>query len=395
MNIMSLLFKAKKKEELVLVFDVGSSSVGGALFYTQTSGAPKVIYSIREQVALEEKTDFDRLLILTLKSLETVASKISLAGLGAPKKVFCVLASPWCASQTRTVNFEKNTPFVFSEKFADSLIQKELKLFEEDYLSEFIIEGNNVRSIELKNMKTMLNGYVTSEPLGKKAQELEMSLFISISPESVLKKIEETVEKYFRCENIKFSSFMLASFSTARDMFIHQESFLLLDIGGEITEISMIKKEAMCESISFPIGRNFMIREIASALNCGLDEAKSYLSMYKDKHMNEPVNEKFEPVIGKLKEDWLKKFQESLVNLSNDISIPSTVFLTVDDDLAGFFSEIIKNEQFNQYTLTESKFRVIFLGIQALHGIAVFEENIIRDSFLVIESIYINRFLIK
>jgi len=98
-------------------------------------------------------------------------------------------------------------------------------------------------------------------------------------------------------------------------------------------------------------------------------------------------------VINKLKSQWLAKFQESLINLSNDISIPSTIFLTVDQALADFFIETIKSEQFNQYTLTESKFKVVFLGTQALHGIALFQENVIRDPFVIIESIYVNRFL--
>ena len=389
---MGFFGKSKKKDELVLVFDIGSSSVGGAVFYMQQNGTPKIIFSMREPIALEEKIDFDRFLSLTIKSLEVVVDKICMAHLGAPSKVFCVLSSPWYASQIRTINFKKNTPFIFTSKFADSLIQKEINLFEEEHLAN-LNAVNNVRSIELKSMQTKLNGYVTSEPLNQKARELEMTLFISMSPELVLKKIEEAIGRHFHFKDIKFSSFVMSSFSVARDMFVYQKNFLLVDISGEMTDISMIKKDILCQSISFPMGRNYMIRGIASTLNCSLDEARSYISLYKDKHMLESISNNFQPIINKLENDWLKKFQEALVNLSNDISIPATIFLTVDKDLADFFSEIIKNEQFNQYTLTESKFKVIFLGAQALHGIAIFEENIIRDPFLIIESIYINRFL--
>lgn len=242
-------------------------------------------------------------------------------------------------------------------------------------------------------MKTVLNGYGTSKPLNQKVKELIMTIFISMSPDQVLQKIENAIGRHFYSKDIKFSSFVMSSFAVARDMFVHQENFLLIDIGGEVTDISMIKKDILCASISFPIGKNFIIRGVSSALNCSLDEAKSLISLYKDGHMVRPTEKKIEPIINKLKIEWLKKFQESLVNLSNDISIPATIFITVDQDLVHFFTETIKNEQFNQYTLTESKFRIIFLGIQALHGIAVFKENIIHDAFLIIESIYINRFL--
>lgn len=390
---MGIFSKSKNKEELMLVFDIGSSSVGGALFYTQKSGAPKIIYSIREPIALENEINFDRFLSLTIKSLEVVVNKICMMKLGAPKKIFCVLSSPWYASQTRIIKLKKNTPFIFTQKLADSLIQKEISLFEEEHLSKYVHAQDKIRSIELKNMKTVLNGYGTSKPLNQKVKELIMTIFISMSPDQVLQKIENAIGRHFYSKDIKFSSFVMSSFAVARDMFVHQEDFLLIDIGGEVTDISMIKKDILCTSISFPIGKNFIIRGVSSVLNCSLDEAKSFISLYKDGHMIKSTEKKIEPIINKLKTEWLKKFQESLVNLSNDISIPATIFITVDQDLVHFFTETIKTEQFNQYTLTESKFRIIFLGTQALHGIAVFKENIIHDAFLIIESIYINRFL--
>lgn len=388
---MSIFGGTKEKDELALVFDVGSSSVGGALILLQKSGVPKIIYSIRESIDLEKQISFDRFFSLTLKSLEIVANKICMKGLGAPKKVFCVLSSPWYASQTRTITFEKNTSFVFNSKLADSLIQKEVFLFEGESKEKFL--HNKISSIELKNMKIMLNGYATGKPLNQKATELEMTIFISMSGEEVLEKIRDTVSRHFYSKDMKFSSFVMASFAVARDIFILQESFLLIDIGGEVTDISMVKKDILRSSISFSLGRNFLIRGVASLLDCSLDEAISYLSLYKDGHIEKATLKKIEPVINKLKMEWLAKFQESLVNLSNDISIPSTIFLTTDQDLVDFFTETIKSEQFNQYTLTESKFKVVVLNNQILNGIASFQSDVVRDPFITIESIYINRFL--
>lgn len=390
---MGIFSKVKEEKELALVFDIGSSSIGGAVFEIQKGGIPKIILSIREPIILEEKIDIDRFLFLTLKSLEIVASRICIMGVGKPSKIFCVLSSPWYASQTRVIKLEKNTPFVFSSKLADELIKKEISLFEEEHLTKFSHIDNKVRPIEFKNMKTMLNGYVTSEPFEKKAQKLEMIIFISTSGEKILGKIEETINRHFHSEKIKFSSFALASFTVARDMFVQQENFLLVDIGGEVTDIAMIKKDIIGDSISYPLGPNFMIREVAKSLKCSLSEAKSLISLYKDGHAVDSTEKKLEPIINKLKIEWLKGFQESLVNLSDDISVPATIFITVDQDLADFFSKIIKTEQFNQYTLTESEFRIIFLGAQTLHGITVFKDNINRDPFLIIESIYLNRFI--
>lgn len=389
------ILSSKKKDELVLVFDIRSSSVGGALFWLQSSGIPKIVFSIREPIVLEKKIDIDRFLSLTAKSLDIVASKIYKSGLGAPSRIFCVLSSPWHASQTRVINLKKNAPFIFTSKLADELIKKEIGLFEEEHSAEYVPAGSSIRSIELKNIKTTLNGYETPKPLNQKAQELEMTIFISISPEQILKKIEETVRAHFHFKDIKFSSFTLSSFAVVRDMYINQENFLLVDIGGEVTDISMIKKNVLRGSISFPLGLNFIIRGVASALNCSLDEAQSFISLFKDEHATGSVIKKLEPVIGRLKIEWLQKFQESLANLSNDISIPATLYIAVDKNLADFFRQTIETEQFNQYTLTESKFKVIFLGAELFHDIVMFEENTVRDTFLIVDAIYINRFLTK
>ncbi len=389
---MGIFFRQKDKKELALVFDVGSSSVGGALFEVQKDGIPKIILSIREPIILENKIDIDQFLFLALKSIEIVAGKICMMGVGKPSKIFCVLSSPWYASQTRVIKLEKNTPFLFTSKLADSLIQKEISFFEEENLAKFFHNDNKIRLIEFKTMKIMLNDYVTSDPLNKKTKKLEMTFFISMSIDQILKKIEETIFKHFHTDNIKFSSFIMASFTVARDIFVHQDNFLLVDIAGEVTDISMIKKDMLINSISYPLGYNFIIRGVAENLNCTLSEAESFISLYKDEHAIEYVEKKLELIISKLKTKWLSKFQESLINLSDDISVPATIFITVDQSLTGFFSKIIKNEQFNQYTLTEPEFRIIFLDVKILNGITAFKDNINRDPFLIIESIYLNRF---
>ena len=87
-------------------------------------------------------------------------------------------------------------------------------------------------------------------------------------------------------------------------------------------------------------------------------------------------------------------FTESDVIRFSELSLDTNP-VHIDKDFADFFSQTIKTEQFSQYTLTESKFEVIILNTQKLHGVAMFEDNVIREPFLIIDSIYINRFLIS
>ena len=390
---MDIFKNRQKKQELVLIFDVGSSSVGGALVLMSKANFPKIIYSKRESIKLGKAVDFNDLSEATLKSLEKIANTISVAGLGSPDKIFCILSSPWYMSETRNIILSKNTPFIFSKKFADSLIKKEVNIFEQECKKKYVAGNSEIVPIELKNIKITLNGYDTQKPLNQKATLLNMSIFVSASEKKILESIKETIGRYFYSKDMKFSSFVMSSFSSVCSTFINQKDFLLVDIGGEITDISMIKDDVLHSSISFPLGENFLIRGVSSILDCSLEEAIPLISLYKNEHMSDSSLNKIEPIIKKLRNEWLSKFQESLSNISNDISVPATVLLTVSQEFSDFFTETIKSEQFSQYILTESKFNVIFLGNQAFNGMVTFSENTLRDPVLVIDSIYVNRLL--
>ncbi len=385
-------FRKKEKKELVLIFDIGSSSIGGAFVELSPSLAPKVIKSIREPIRLEEVLNVDRFRVYAMHTLHKVVKKMCDSNLGAPKRIFCVLASPWYASQTRVINYEKNASFIFTQKLADSLIASEIKIFEEEH--GIGSEGpNTVRAIELRNMKTILNGYTTSNPINQKATNLKMTIFVSMSEESVLAEIEEAIWRHFPHLEIKFSSFLVASFSLARDMFINNNSFLLINIGGEVTDIAIVKEDVLKEAATFPMGSHFITRGISKSLSCSIEDAYSSVMLYESGNMLQKNEVVFQDSLKKLRGEWLAKFQSTLSSLSSDISIPATVFITVDPSLAKFFSETIRTEQFNQYTLTESKFRLIFLNSSALGGIAEVPEETKKDPFIIIDSIYINRFL--
>lgn len=390
---MGIFSSNKNKEKLVAVFNLGSSSVGGVLFLMQNGGVPKIVYSVRELIDPKEEVDAENFFFLMLKVLDRVANNIAESSFGAPEEIYCVLASPWYVSQNRIIKLEKNTPFIFNNKLADSLIQKELKLFEEEHLEKYANSGNKVRVLEMKNIKVLLNGYEVENPNDKKAKKLEMMLFISMSGDDILSSIESVFFRHFHQRIIKFSSFLMASFAVVRSMYEKQNDFLLIDIGGEVTDISMVKNNILRESVSYPIGINFILRNIALSLKCSIEEAKSMFSLYKDGHADQKTKESFDPIIGIIKTEWLKKFQASVANLSNDISIPATLFITIEREYADFFSDIIKTEQFNQYTLTESKFKINFLNAEALHGFINFTKETADDTCLVVDALYINTFL--
>lgn len=387
------IFSIKKKEKLVAIFDIGSSSVSGALALIpdkKSDGIPKIIHTAHSEIPFQENLDFDRFLHLMLKSLEETAIKMAKGNRAVPKKVFCFLASPWCATQTRVISHSRNTPFMFTEKMAAELIEKELKAFENSELKKYADVGSAAEIIESKNIEISLNGYKTAKPFGKYAHEVEMTLFVSMSPKTILDLVEEKIHTFFHVSGIHFHSFVFSSFVAVRDMFPENDDFLLADIGGEITDISMVKNDVISESASFPYGKNFLIRRISSSLNKLPAEALSLLSIYVAGKLESSMVRKMEGALKKARNEWLAHFQESLSGLSSAF-LPETVFLTADKDVSPWFAETIAKEEFSQYSQTRNKFNVILLEASSLRRFCKNKDGVERDPFLMLESIFINR----
>lgn len=395
MTFFNLFSSRKKEQEMVAIFDLGSASIGGALVVLpkgdDTGRKPNIIYSVRYPVAFQEDIDFERFTTLMLEALEEVARKMKEAAPVVPQRTFCFLASPWYASQTRIIKLSKLSPFVFTEKIANGLIQKELQAFEDSYLKKYATLSNRPRVIEKKNIGVTLNGYKTNKPFGKKAKELEISLFISMSPEDVLDSIEERIKTFLTVPRVEFSSFLFSSFVVTRDVFPDKKNFLLLDIGGEITDISLVKNDVLSESLSFPFGKNVFIRRIASRMKRSKEEAMSLLSLYLDGRAEKSLSQKIDRIMQETKDDWINHFEKALVDISGGLSLPSTIFFTADPYVVAWFKEAIKKERFSQYTLTEREFNVIVLEARSLHGFCEFGSDVERDPFLILESIYLNR----
>lgn len=390
---MSFLFGNKNREELVAILDIGSSRVGGALVMipNDKNKKPKILLSVKNPISEDHNLNLQKFTIAMVASLRKTLRDIEKAKLGSPTKVVCFLSSPWYTSQNRTITFSKNTPFVLNQKMIDDLVAKEIKLFEIDHLQKYETETSKPRIIESKITQIMLQGYKVENPIGKKVEQIEMSLFLSVSPGKITESIEKEVFQIFHLPKVQFASFIFSSYAVARDLFSEKENFLLIDIGGEITDIAIIKNDVLLESISFPVGSNFILRKISEVLGKSIIESKSLLNMCLDDQLNNTEKEKVFKPLHKAKIDWLSMFQKSLGSMATDLLIPENIYLITDKQMTSCFIETINNEEFSQYALAEKKFVITSINEQILHNFCDFESDVSRDRFIIIETIFISK----
>ncbi|MBP6856491.1 MAG: hypothetical protein KBC42_00835 [Candidatus Pacebacteria bacterium] len=392
---MGLFSHSRKEPHIALLIDIGSGSVGASLIsysYTKdgTLEKPVVLYALRKSFTLTASASYDQLITLMRKNLREILGTIHDVKLGIPDKVYTVLSAPWYTSQTRTIVYNKKPAFVVSEKLVNDLVKKEIDFFKETVAAE--IEGE-AYIIENTIQSLTLNGYSLTDPIGKKAEELKISLFLSLSPRQVIDVIHEEVEQIYRLKKIQFSSGGACCFVSLRDVFPNEESFIVVSVGSEVTDVVLVRNHTLATAFTFPKGSHSVYRTISESLSIDLQDAKTRALLCENGHASAEMIRTVSPLLLKARSEWVDMFSKSLSMYVNDLSIPHTVFVLAPNDLGCWYRDSIVNESFHQYTLTEKDFNVILVGSETLHEYITQKDGVTQDSFMSLQSLFIRRYL--
>jgi len=395
-------FSKKENKKVALVYDIGSASVGGALVVYAKNEVPKIIYSVRKDIGFQEDFNVKRFHLLVTKAIDGVCADMQKNGLPhlkftklgdrVPKSILVALSSPWYALQTRVIKISEKEPFLITEKKVSKWIEKEVDSFKSsDEVKKYEDEGGTM-IIEKQITKIKLNGYETTSPYGKSAKTFEAAITVSVSPQRILDDIYAEIRRSFSSKFINFNAFPMASFSVIRDM-SDNEDFIFLDISGELTDVLVSKQGVPLEVITFPMGKNNILRKLSQELGTSKDEATSLLSLHSEDKLDGMELVRVGNALNKVRSEWVMLFQKTLEEISEEFSVPSTVFFTSGADLSKWFEKSIKAEQFSQFTMSNSPFSVISVDSSFLSKNVKVMGNMKSDPFLMINSIFFNKLI--
>ncbi len=385
--------KLKSGQHFIIIFDIGSASIGGAFVSIDPTRIPEVIFSIRRDIPFQEKLSFERFLASMIATMKEMFETMQKAGGGVKvDQAYCILASPWYASQTRLVHYNQPTPFLVTEKGLSKLIQKEIGLFRDSKLFEHAkIDNTPPEIMESKSIQLKLNGYEVKNPFGKRASELEIALYISMIPANIFSSISDVITQFWHIPKVHFSSFSFTAFDTIRDIFADESSFLFMDISGEVTDISLAKDNVLLESISFPAGKNMLIRSLIKGMHSTPTAATSEMRLYLEGKFSREHAKQIEDILSVETKEWKIFFEDALSQFATEFPIPRTLFYTADDDVTKWFEGAIHQANFKRFSQDEGQFIVRSLGNAFLSKFIQVQEPDFQDPFLAIETIFANK----
>ncbi len=382
------IFSSAKKEKIVAIFDIGSGSVGGAIVRmpNNKNSIPVVVGSARADITLRPDLSFERFLDDMKKALDSTAQSLYALRRGIPDEIFCVLASPWYLSQSRVIKIEKDKPFIFTRRMADDLLRRELSLLANVYEEKYGKTKSAPLMIEHHIIGVRLNGYTVDDPIGKKAKSLELDMVISLSPALCIDAIKETLLKTYPHIPGTFASFMTSAYLAVRDTYMTADSYLLVDVGGEVTDVAIVSNGVLKSSISFPFGKHTFFRYLCTKQQCELRDARELFSLFQSGAIDENRSNQIKPLMASVEQSWGESFHQSVLALPHPLGLPNMIFLTADLDVRDWFAGALTKEPHITQLLSLHTARVISLsGEEFLNSCSVAGGTC--DPFIMIEAI--------
>jgi hypothetical protein len=387
----------KNRDKVSLVIDVGSSSVGLALVKLYSKDIPKILFTTRQQMRFQKDLDFQLFMGAMLKALSTGLKTIEkdglvFADLAKVDDICVVLSSAWHTSRTKTVKREREDSFKFSKKFLEELVQNELEDFKQaSNLNNFRGIDSGSVLIDREVVEIKLNGYTTKTPYNQQTSKVEVNIFFSLASKKLLKQIKQVIEKTFNMKKVVFHTFALSSFLAIREAYSNKNNFLIFDITGEITDISLVNSEFLVANASVPIGKNTLLRNISKDLQVDQHDALSLLRMYTDQKLEESVMNNLKDSIARFEKQWSESLYRVLSDLDKDFLLPTKIFFLSNNDLSPVFAEFLKEIKSTDASISEFLFEPEFVNSKILYPYCRYGHSAERDIFLTIEAIFLYR----
>lgn len=354
-----------------LLVDVGSANVGVAVLEAKREGTPTLSHVRR--VALQNVSGENT---AAIASLALDALKKSLKGLAsvspAPKTAHIVLAAPWYKARIKTINLRSEKPL----RITKGTVEKALR----DYRNKRAKPVSaGARQMESVVSQTYVNGYPTALEKPLHGKMLTANLYESEADLPFLVGIEEAVRAAFAGIQTTFHSFPFAAFVVLRDV-RDVQSFMIVDVGGEITDLAVVSREGLFFIGSFPSGTLTLLRALAGKGSAA--DAASRLTLYVRGELSAEENASFSGVFEKAAASWNVEYQKLLESAALEIPVPNTTFLFADKEELRWFERI--------FTSAKTAFPVRSLLVTPdffQNAITIGEEGS-YDAFLSIAALY-------
>lgn len=237
MSFITDLFRNEKKVESVILIDIGTSSVAGAYAQYVEGEMPVLLYTRRLPIEMRESEPRERAMLRALQILgealirEGAPLLARATGTGSADAILVSIDAPWQSTSVHIEQFEQKTPFVFTK----SLVTEELE-------KTSIIEPGKILADE-SIIGTILNGYETDNPYGKKVHRASVIVLTSLIDKKTAGSITSILRGLYHSTRILPIAGSSLRYQAMRSAFPHERDALILDATGPLMSIALVRRD--------------------------------------------------------------------------------------------------------------------------------------------------------
>lgn len=327
-------FMVRSAQSPVLLIDVGSDSVGVAIAHLENGGIP-VLSGVR-------RIPFENTSGMNTEALPNVAIQAlrkcfaeGIAITPIPQMAFVVLAAPWYQATASIINSFSEKP----TRLTARSIEAALKTYTEKN-EHASIAGR--KTIEAAATEAYVDGYPTTTIGAVRGSALAIDYYESEADGSFLAAIEEELRRAFPGIATTFHSFLFVAFAALRAL-REETGFILLDVGGEITDLAIIRRGGFAFTGSFPYGTLSFLRTIAKEKS--MADAASRATLFVRGELSQEEQQSFKKSFDDAAGKWESGYRQSLDTAALDIPLPRSTFLFADPEPLQWFNHVLSDAE--------------------------------------------------
>ncbi len=383
---MAWWFSSKNEAGRIGLIDIGTAAVSFAIMEPspqKDQTVTRVTYTTEQVLPQAADPDFKRLLAETVAAIGRALAGAVKDGQRLPTHYHCFLPSLFSVAQTKVLSYREDQDFIFERKLMEDICQREIASFQEKNADS----TDKFQLVENKIIQIKLNGYEISKPFGQKAKTATIVQYVSGSPASVLEALRGAIKKQNHHDSILFHSFPVAAYGALHTLLGTKQSFLALEVGGELTTVCLIRHGILLESLSFPCGQSTVVRELASRLSSSYPETLSTLQAAARRELAAESVARLTAPLEAGRNLWQNGLAEALTALSETTVLPETAIVMAPSGLDKLFSDWLKKGGTENYTLSHAPVTVKLLS-ELVPSFALSAERKNLPSPLLLESVF-------
>ena len=266
----------KLQKKVGLAFDIGTASVSAALFELRGDDPrPYVLKIFRKFHTASLNRDASHFSKSTVGQFSAILKDVGIELKGVMPEMYVVgLSSIFYLGKTEHIYMKYPKPrSITSADTASSINQGQQK-----FLAD--IGNSDVVIIEEVLMRSFLNGYRVDQPIGKSAEEVESWVHFAGTSRELYDTFTSIIKGARSDAHIRFSTFPVTTWLLMQEMLEPEHSALVIDIGGELTEVTFLVDGVITEIVSLPFGVLNILLRISESERIDTDNALSLLKSY-------------------------------------------------------------------------------------------------------------------